>query len=76
MDNPKKNDKKENDFFTIHFIETHDERRNFDFSLALKTKDKIYEREIIKENKYNCFDSLSYVSSVCRFKVLIFKERF
>ena len=73
MDNSKKNEKKENDI-TIHFIETHDERRNFTFSFFQKTNHKIYDWKIIKENKYNYFDSLSYISKVYRFKMLFFKD--
>ena len=67
-------EKKENELFTIHFIEAHDERRQFNFTASLRTKDKIYEREKINENRFKYFDSLSYVSCVYRFKILFIKN--
>ena len=69
MDNPKIN---ENDFF-IHFIESHDERRNFEISL--KSKDKTNELELLKEDKFNSLDS-PYISSVYRFKVILVKNSY
>ena len=69
MDNPKIN---ENDFF-IHFIESHDERRNF--KISLKSKDKTNELELLKEDKFNSLDS-SYISRVYRFKEIINKNNY
>ena len=69
MNNPKIN---ENDFF-IYFIESHDERRNFEISL--KSKDKTNELELLKGDKFNSLDS-SYISNVYRFKVILVKNSY
>ena len=76
MENPNKNENTQNEFFIFHFIETHDERRTFQVTLSLKTKDKIYDMQKIKENKVIFFDSLSYISSVYTFKTLFTKNNF
>ena len=71
MDNPKIEEKKDKDFYLIHFIETHAEKRKF--SVFSKTKDIKTECEFLIENKYKYFDA-SYVSRVYRFKVPISKH--
>ena len=72
MDN-KKEEKKEKDFYYIHFIETHDSNRNFKLLLSSKTKEKLPDCELILEDKYK-HSNYYYISKVYRFKVLSSKS--
>ena len=72
MDN-KKEEKKEKDFYYIHFIETHDSNRNFKLVLSSKTKEKLPDCELILEDK-DKHSNYTYISKVYRFKVLSSKS--
>ena len=77
MDNPKNEEISYKDNYIIHFIVTHDMRRNFNTIIYTKYKDKndIIEYKLLFQHKFN-YNNAFYISKIYSFKIPISKNNY